>query len=213
MWKVEDSCMEWLDKSPPSSVIYVSFGSLVVLSQEQVDNLDTALMNSNKAFLWVIKPSDGVSKDGVELPIEFVGETKERGLVVKWCTQEKVLMHPSVACFISPCGWNSTLETLVTGVPVIAWPFWTDQPTNAMLIENVFRNGVRVNIAKDGTASAEEIERCIRDVMDGPRAEGLKKKAMEMKESAQKALKGGTSNKNIDQFISYLIIAGNPARA
>ena len=122
-------------------------------------------------------------------------------------------MHPSVACFISHCGWNSTLETVVTGVPVIAWPFWTDQPTNAMLIENVFRNGVRVKCGEDGIASVEEIERCIRGVMEGKSGEEIKKRAMELKESAQKALKdGGSSNKNINQFITDLI-AWNSARA
>ncbi|KAG5097891.1 hypothetical protein JHK82_047745 [Glycine max] len=217
MWSAEDICLEWLDNKPDSSVIYVSFGSLLVLSQKQVDNIAAALKNSNKAFLWVVKPGGSNDNDVVaaELPNWFLDETnyKEKGLVVKWCPQEKVLMHPSVACFISHCGWNSTLETVVTGVPVIAWPFWTDQPTNAMLIENVFRNGVRVKCGEDGIASVEEIERCIRGVMEGKSGEEIKKRAMELKESAQKALKdGGSSNKNINQFITDLI-AWNSARA
>ncbi|CAJ1942913.1 unnamed protein product [Sphenostylis stenocarpa] len=213
MWSAEDFCIEWLDTMPSSSVIYVSFGSLLVLSQKQVDNIAAALKNSNKAFLWVIKPSDGESHDAVELPVEFLEETKERGLVVKWCPQEKVLMHPSVACFITHCGWNSTLETVVTGVPVIAWPFWTDQPTNAMLMEKVFHNGVRVKCGEDDIVSTEEIERCIKDVTEGPRAGEIKKRAMEMKLSSHKTLQeGGTSNKNINHFIIDLI-ARYPARA
>ncbi|KAL9326902.1 hypothetical protein ACSQ67_007547 [Phaseolus vulgaris] len=213
MWIPEDSCIEWLDTMPDSSVIYVSFGSLIALSQKQVDNIAVALKNSKKAFLWVIKPSDGESNHVPELPNEFLEETKERGLVVKWCPQEKVLMHPSVACFITHCGWNSTLETLVTGVPVIAWPFWTDQATNAMLMEKVFRNGVRAKYGEDGTANVEEIERCIKDVTEGPRAEEIKKRAMEMKELALRTLQeDGTSNKNINKFITDLIV-GNSARA
>nr|KYP74007.1 Limonoid UDP-glucosyltransferase [Cajanus cajan] len=212
MWSVEDSCMEWLDNKPPSSVIYVSFGSMLVTSQTQMDNIATAMRNSNKSFLWVLKP--GSNKDNVaEFSNGFSEETKERVLVVKWCPQEKVLMHSSVAGFISHCGWNSTLEAVVAGVPLIAWPSWTDQPTTAMLIENVFRNGVRLRCGEDGNASAEDIERCIRCVTEGPSAEEIKKRAREMKEAAWKTLQdGGTSSKNISQFISDLI-AGKPDRA
>jgi len=197
MCNAEDSCIGWLDNKPNSSVVYMSFGSLTVLSKNQMDNIATALKNSNKNFLWVVKPANN------ELPKEFLKETQGRGLVVKWCAQEKVLMHPAVACFLSHCGWNSILETLITGVPVICWPSWIDQPTNAMLIENVFRNGAKVNYG-------EEIERCIREVMEGPNAGEIKKKAMEIKESARKALEqGGSSSNNFNQFISELIVKNN----
>ncbi|XP_045831412.1 UDP-glycosyltransferase 84B2-like [Trifolium pratense] len=209
LWNAEDSCLEWLDNKPDSSVIYISFGSLVVLSKKQMNNIAITLKNSNKNFLWVVKPANngGYEKEDAayELPEEFLKETEGRGLVVKWCAQQKVLMHPAVACFISHCGWNSTLETLVNGVPVIGWPSWTDQPTNAKLIENVFKNGVKVKYGEDGVASVEEIERCIRDVMEGPNAAEIKKKAMEIKESARKALEeGGNSSKNLNQFISEI---------
>ena len=211
MWNAEDSCLEWLDKKPSSSVIYVSFGSLIVLSKKQMDNIAMALKNSNKAFLWVLNPADRSNKeDSVELLHEFLEETKGRGLVVKWCSQERVLMHPAVACFVSHCGWNSTLESLATGVPVVACPDWTDQPTNAMLIANVFQNGVRAKCGEDGVTSAEEIERCIYEAMEGPNAREMKKRALEMKELAREALQeGGTSHKNINQFINYMLV-GNP---
>ncbi|KAK7250971.1 hypothetical protein RIF29_33785 [Crotalaria pallida] len=208
MWNAEDSCIEWLDSKPPSSVIYVSFGSITVLSQKQKNNIATALKNSNISFLWVVRPRDigGSQEDGAELPLEFFEKTKGRGLVVRWCQQEKVLIHPAVACFISHCGWNSTLETVVAGVPVIGYPDWTDQRTNAMLIEHVFQNGVKVNFEEDGVASAEEIERCINKIMEGPRAIEIRKRAMEMKDAANKALlEGSTSDKNINLFISDLI--------
>ncbi|XP_013457449.2 UDP-glycosyltransferase 84B2 [Medicago truncatula] len=214
MWNAEDACIGWLDNKPNSSVIYISFGSLVVLSQTQMNNIVTALKNSNKNFLWVVKPANNggyETKDAAyELPKEFLKETEGRGLVVKWCAQEKVLMHPAVACFLSHCGWNSTLETLITGVPVICWPSWLDQPTNAMLIENVFRNGVKVNYGEDGVASVKEIERCIREVMEGPNAGEIKKRAMEIKDSARKALEeDGSSSNNFNQFISELIVKNN----
>ncbi|KEH31500.1 UDP-glucosyltransferase family protein [Medicago truncatula] len=215
MWNAEDACIGWLDNKPNSSVIYISFGSLVVLSQTQMNNIVTALKNSNKNFLWVVKPANNggyETKDAAyELPKEFLKETEGRGLVVKWCAQEKVLMHPAVACFLSHCGWNSTLETLITGVPVIGWPSWTDQPTNAMLIQNVFRNGVKVKYGEDGVASVEEIERCIREVLEGPHAGEIKKRATEIKELARKTLQeGGSSSKNFNKFISELVVKNDP---
>ncbi|OIW13272.1 hypothetical protein TanjilG_25751 [Lupinus angustifolius] len=206
MWEAEDSCIGWLDNKSCSSVIYISFGSVIVLSQEQVNNIAMALKNSEKSFLWVIKPAEIGSEDEVpELPQGFLEETKEKGLVVKWCNQEKVLMHHAVACFMTHCGWNSLLETIVAGVPVIGYPKWGDQPTNAKVILKKFQNGVVMNFGEDGVASVEEIMRSIKEVMEGSSAEEMKKRALEMKEEARKALEeGGSSNKNIDQFINDL---------
>ncbi|MED6185519.1 hypothetical protein PIB30_057897 [Stylosanthes scabra] len=211
MWEAEDSCIEWLNNKPPSSVIYVSFGSLIVLSNEKIKNIATALKNSNKPFLWVLNPGAERSnnkEDGAdELVCEILKETKGKCLVVKWCNQERVLLNPSVACFVSHCGWNSTLEALVTGVPIIGCPDWTDQPTNAILISDVFKNGVQAKSGEDGVISAQELERCIWEVMEGPNAEELKNRAMEMKDLGRKALqKGGSSDKHISQFINDMVI-------
>lgn len=102
-------------------------------------------------------------------------------------------------------GWNSSLETVISGVPVIVYPEWTDQPTNAKLLSDVFKVGVRVRInddEEDGVVSTDEVERCIEEVTEGPRASEMKKRAMELKEAANKALEvGGSSDQNIDKFI------------
>lgn len=192
MWDVQDSCTEWLDKNPPSSVIYLSFGSVVVLSQQMVENIATALKNSNRAFLWVIRPpKKGFENDAANLPLGFLEETKGRGLVVTWCQQEKVLMHPSVACFVSHCGWNSMLEAVVAGVPVIGYPMLLDHPLTAKLVVNKFQNGVVMSRGEHGVASVEEIDRCIEEVMEGTSAREIKQRAMEVKEVAIKALEEG----------------------
>ncbi|KAK7252799.1 hypothetical protein RIF29_37013 [Crotalaria pallida] len=206
MWSAENSCLGWLDEKPPSSVIYIAFGSVIVLSQQQVDNLAIALKNSNKAFLWVIKPAEKGSEDEIpKLPLGFLKETKERGLVVTWCEQEKVLMHPAVACFMTHCGWNSMLETITAGVPIIAYPKWLDQPTNAKVVVEKFRNGVVMSYEQDGIASVHEIEKSIKEVMEGPGAEEINKRAIKMKEASRKALEnGGSSHKNINQFVNDL---------
>lgn len=213
MWNAEGSCMEWLDKKEPSSVIYISFGSIVILSKREMENMAMALKKSEKAFLWVVKKPEKAEKGleeeeeegGGEVPRGFEEETRGRGLVVRWCEQERVLMHPAVGCFLTHSGWNSTLETVVAGVPVIGYPKWTDQPTNAKLSEDVFKNGVQVSVGEDKIASAEELERCIREVMEGPRGEEMKRRAMELKEKAKKALEeAGSSHANINRFIAEL---------
>ncbi|KAJ7944474.1 Glycosyltransferase [Quillaja saponaria] len=207
MWNTEDSCIKWLDNKQECSVIYISFGSITVLNQQQVDNIAMALKNTKKPFLWVMKPPEKDSDKKIgELPSEFLEETKGMGLVVTWCPQEKVLMHKAVGCFMTHCGWNSTLETVVAGVPVIGHPNWTDQPTNSFLLAQVFKNGVRMKFGEDGVVGAEEVERCIMEVMEGPRSEEMRSRAMEFKVAAKKALEiGGSSYGNIKKFISEII--------
>lgn len=207
--KAEESCIEWLDRQRPCSVVYVSFGRVTVWSQKQIDNISMALKNSDRPFLWALKPpAEGSKRDSGELSRGFLEETKEKGIVVTWCSQEKVLMHKAVACFMTHGGWNSALETVVSGVPVIVYPEWTDQPTNAKLLSDVFKVGVRVRIngdEEDGVVTTKEVERCIEEVINGPKAAEMKKRAMELKEAANKALEvGGSSDQNINDFIKNI---------
>ncbi|KAK3221648.1 hypothetical protein Dsin_008673 [Dipteronia sinensis] len=211
IWRVEDSCIEFLDKKPISSVVYISFGSINVLTQDQMDSVATALKNSNRPFLWVIKPLEkNFGMKSGELPTEFLEETKDRGLVVKWCPQERVLMHRSIACFVTHCGWNSTLETVVAGVPVVAYPKWSDQPTDAKLLVDVLKMGVKMRIYgdDDGVFSDGVVERCIAEVTDVGlklKATEMKKRAVALKEAAKKAVDdGGSSDMNMDRFISEI---------
>lgn len=203
MWKPQDSCMEWLNHKPPSSVIYISFGSLIVSSAKQNESIAKALKNSNRPFLWVIK-NDG--KEELPLPKWFVEETKEQGMVVPWCPQTKVLGHPAVACFITHCGWNSMLEAITAGKPMIGYPKWTDQPTNAKLIADVFRTGIRMEQDGDGFVATEEVERAIEKVLEGPTSEEFKKNATELKRAARETVAhGGSSDRNIQSFVNEIL--------
>ncbi|KAL2939178.1 Gallate 1-beta-glucosyltransferase [Bienertia sinuspersici] len=104
MWKADDNCIEWLNTKDPNSVIYVPFGSLVVLSKAQMESIAMALKASKRSFIWVVKPADYlVAGGGGVIPEGFMGETKEQGLVVPWCPQTKVLSHKSIACFVTHC--------------------------------------------------------------------------------------------------------------
>ncbi|KAK2977642.1 hypothetical protein RJ640_012479 [Escallonia rubra] len=196
----DEDCIKWLDTKESGSVVYVSFGSLANLGEDEMEELACGLKQSNRYFLWVVRASE-VSK----LPTNFATEASEKGLVVNWCPQLKVLAHPAMGCFMTHCGWNSTLEALSLGVPMLAVPQWTDQPTNAKYVVDIWEAGVRVKVDEKGKIRREEIEMCIREVMEGERGNKLKRNAVRWKEVAQEAVdKGGSSDKHIDEFISEL---------
>ncbi|KAK2977645.1 hypothetical protein RJ640_012482 [Escallonia rubra] len=119
----DEVCIKWLDTKETGSVVYVSFGSLANLGEDQMEELACGLKQSNRYFLWVVRASEES-----KLPTNFATEASEKGLVVNWCPQLKVLAHPAMGCFMTHCGWNSTLEALSLGVPMLAVPQWTDQP-------------------------------------------------------------------------------------
>ncbi|XP_023928022.1 mogroside IE synthase-like [Quercus suber] len=149
-----DTCMKWLDtKEIRSSSIYVSFGSMATPGEEQIEEITWGLKNSNCYFFWVVRESE-VKK----FPKNFLQETIEKGLVVSWCPQLEVLAHKAVVCFVTHCGWNLLLEALSLGVPMVAMPQWTNQPTNAKFIVDVWKVRVRIKLNEKGIATKEDIE-------------------------------------------------------
>ncbi|KAL9231716.1 hypothetical protein vseg_006907 [Gypsophila vaccaria] len=207
LWKPDEDCIDWLDKNESNTVIYVSFGSLIVLSREQMEIICKALVDCKRPFLWVLKKEDYLVGEGVGEHFKyFLDEIKDKGIIVNWCPQDKVLLHKSLGCFVTHCGWNSTLETISCGVPIIAYPMWTDQPTNAKLMTEVFGIGLRLWPNKDGLVGPEEIVKCIEEVMDGPRAAEIQAKAVEWKRVARDAVaRGGSSDRNIQEFVDDIV--------
>ncbi|KAG6479848.1 7-deoxyloganetin glucosyltransferase-like [Zingiber officinale] len=126
LWKEESGCLEWLDGRAPGSVVYVNFGSITVMSNEQLVEFAWGLADSEYEFLWVVRP-DLVPGHAAVLPAEFVEKTRERGMLASWCPQEEVLGHSAVGGFLTHSGWNSTLESIVGGVPMLSWPFFAEQ--------------------------------------------------------------------------------------
>ncbi|KAL5702824.1 hypothetical protein ACHQM5_027990 [Ranunculus cassubicifolius] len=124
-------------------------------------------------------------------------------MIVPWCSQVEVLNHPATGCFVTHCGWNSTLETIATGVPVVAFPQWSDQGTNAKLIEDFWKIGVRVEPnEEDKIVKSEEIIRCLEEVMDAETGEELRSNAKKWKEAARAAMsEGGSSDRNLRTFL------------
>ena len=200
-----DDCIEWLDSKPPSSIVYVSFGSVVYLKQDQVDEIAYGLLNSGVQFLWVMKPPH---KDaGLELlvlPEGFLEKAGDKGKVVQWSPQEQVLAHPSVACFVTHCGWNSSMEALSSGMPVVAFPQWGDQVTDAKYLVDVFKVGVRMcrGEAENKLITRDEVEKCLIEATTGEKAAELKQNAMKWKKAAEEAVaEGGSSDRNLQEFV------------
>ncbi|KAG8642058.1 mogroside IE synthase-like [Manihot esculenta] len=202
------ACINWLHAKPVASVVYVSFGSVAELGVEQTRELAWGLKGSNCYFLWVVRATELF-----KLPENFVEETKEKGLVVTWCPQLEVLTHEAIGCFLTHCGFNSVLEALSLGVPMVAVPQWSDQPTNAKYVEDVWKMGIRAKPDEEGIVRREVVEVCLREVMEGEKAKEIRDNARNWKRLSKEAIdEGGTSDKNIDEFVAALLgktILGN----
>lgn len=195
------TCLDWLNKQKSGSVVYVSYGSVTSLSVEQIAEICEALRHINNGFLWVVKPTEES-----KLPGNFREETSDKGIVVTWCPQLEVLSHDAVGCFVSHCGWNSTMEAISFGVPVVAIPQFLDQIINAHFVEQVWNVGVVCKADENGFTCGNELEKCIKEVMQGVKGEEIRRNSIRWKELAKEAIsEGGNSDKCIDVMISELV--------
>ncbi|XP_061368560.1 UDP-glycosyltransferase 74G1-like [Gastrolobium bilobum] len=203
-----EECMEWLDDKPKGSVVYVSFGSLAVFNEEQTEELACGLRDSGNYFLWVVRASEET-----KLPRGFEKKS-EKGLVVTWCSQLKVLAHEAVGCFVTHCGWNSTLEALSLGVPMVTMPYWSDQSTNAKHIVDVWKTGIRASVDEKQIVRREALKHCIRHIMESEGGKEVKNHAMQWKTLAAGVFgKNGSSHKNIAEFVNSLFHLTNTSKS
>ncbi|KAK9713476.1 hypothetical protein RND81_06G029900 [Saponaria officinalis] len=201
LWKDDTQSLQWLDSKKPNSVIYVSFGTTLFITNEQLIEFSWGLANSKYNFLWVIRPDIVIGGSSV-IPPEFLDEVKDRAMITSWCAQEKVLKHPSIKVYLSHSGWNSTLESISSGVPLICWPSYADQPINCWYACKKLGIGLEMK----GVVERGEVEEIIRDAMDGENGEEIKKNVMEWKKLSEEAISfSGSSNLDCDKFIKYVI--------
>ncbi|KAG0462957.1 hypothetical protein HPP92_021433 [Vanilla planifolia] len=199
----EKDYMDWLNSQAERSVVYISFGSVHKMVKEDVEEISRGLRESKRPYLWVVR------KDGKEEGLELEEEDeagKNNGLVVAWCSQLKVLAHRAVGCFVTHCGWNSTLEGLVSGVPAVAIPKWSDQHLNARLMER-WGTAVSAEEGEDGRVGADELRRCLDVVMgQGEKGVEIRRKAEWWKKRAQEAFSDdGSSGRNLRSFVEEVI--------
>lgn len=199
--KTEDY-IPWLNSKEKLSVIYVAFGSYSELSKPQMEEIAAGLIRTGRPFLWVIRRSE--KKERIDLSCKE--ELEKQGKIVGWCDQVEVLSHPSVGCFVTHCGWNSSLESLVSGVPLVMLPQWSDQATNAKLVQDFWRTGVRAKGGDGGVVDGDEIRRCVEIVMDGgERGEEMRREGKKWRDLAKEAMKDdGSSNLNLKIFVDEL---------
>ncbi|XP_010925982.2 hydroquinone glucosyltransferase-like [Elaeis guineensis] len=211
IWTVPDEeheCLRWLDRQPPGSVVYVSFGSGGTLTLAQTRELALGLEISGQRFLWVAKSPHESEANAAYLsarkneknPLDFLPEgflerTKDLGFIVpSWVPQVQVLGHASTGGFLTHCGWNSTLESIVKGVPLIAWPLYAEQKMNAIQLTEDVKVALRPKVTESGLVGREEISRVVKCLMEGEEGKRLRKRAKELSDAAGRALGPGGSS-------------------
>ncbi|KAI4296381.1 hypothetical protein L6164_036344 [Bauhinia variegata] len=205
LWKDQTECLEWLETKELGSVVYVNFGSITVMSPEQLLEFAWGLANSKKPFLWIIRP-DLVNGGSMILSSEFVNETKDRGFIASWCPQEVVLNHPSIGGFLTHCGWNSMTESICAGVPMLCWPFSGDQPTNCIYACTKWGIGIEI----DTDVKREDVEKQVIELMVREEGKKMKQKIMEWKKFAEQDTRpGGSSYANLDKVIKGVMLRPN----
>ena len=200
-WPEDSTCLEWLDKQTSGSVIYVAFGSITKVNLKQLEELALGLELTGQPFLWVVR-SNFMSGSLAKFPDGFTDRVAERAKFVEWAPQEKVLAHPSVVCFMSHCGWTSTLEGLSMGVPFLCWPYFADQFCNKNYICDVWKIGLALAQDGDGIVTRHEISRKIKTLLA---SDAIKANTLHIKEVARKSFdEGGSSFKNFKDFIEHI---------
>ncbi|GJN20631.1 hypothetical protein PR202_gb08031 [Eleusine coracana subsp. coracana] len=197
----DDACISWLDAQPEKSVVYVAFGSFTMFDRLQFQELALGLELSGRPFLWVVRPDIGHGAVH-DYPAGFLDRVRNRSMVVSWSPQQRVLAHPAVACFVSHCGWNSTMEGVRNGVPFLAWPYFADQFVNQDYICDVWKVGLRAEADKAGVITKEHIAGRVGELMGD---QGVRKRTNTLKKLAQESVKeGGSSHNNFEMFVDAM---------
>ncbi|XP_062178355.1 UDP-glycosyltransferase 73C6-like [Phragmites australis] len=218
----EAQCMQWLDSMEPGSVILVSFGSLASTAPQQLVELGLGLEASKKPFVWVIKAGDKFPEVEQWLAEGFEERVKDRGMIIRgWAPQLMILWHQAIGGFMTHCGWNSTIESICTGVPMITWPHFAEQFANERLVVDVLKTGVEVKVEgvtqwgheqKEVTVTRDAVETAVSKLMDaGEAADEMRIRAKGFSVKGRKALEqGGSSYNNINVLIQEM---GNKTNA
>ncbi|KAM7470644.1 hypothetical protein LguiA_008827 [Lonicera macranthoides] len=198
----EHECLKWLDSQKPNSVIYICFGSVANISAAQLYEVAKGLEASGQKFIWVVRISENEEDSGTWLPHGYEKRTKAKGLIIRgWAPQMLILDHEAVGGFVTHCGWNSTLEGVCAGVPMVTWPLVAEQFYNEKLVTEVLRIGVSVGVKEwrlvpSAEIKREVVERAVKRITVGEEGEEMRRRAKELKEKAKQAIEDGGSSYN-----------------
>ncbi|KAF5749341.1 UDP-glucose: flavonoid 3-O-glucosyltransferase [Tripterygium wilfordii] len=183
-------CISWLDKQNAASVAYISFGSVTQPSPSELIAVAEALEASKVPFIWSVRDTARV-----HLPTEFLNKTQGHGIVVSWAPQQEILAHCAVGVFLTHCGWNSVLESIVGGVPMICRPFFGDQRLNGRMVEDVWEIGVRV---EGGVFTKNAFIASLDQILSEEKGKKMRENVKGLKEAAERAVgPKGSSIKNL----------------
>lgn len=195
----EHSTITWLNTQAPKSVLYVSFGTVVAISKEQFLEVAWGLAESKQPFLWVVRPKliSGLDTDNEAFPKDFLETVSGRGYIVAWAPQREVLAHPSVGGFWTHSGWNSTIESICEGVPMIC-----HQKMNARYVSEVLKIGLLL----EKELTRQEMTWAISRLMEEKEGEEMRERIAAFKEKAETCLReGGSSWKALDQLTNHIL--------
>lgn len=199
------SCLEWLDAWPPESVLYVSFGSVACMSARDLVETAWGIAGSGVPFLWVVRPgmvSGPADHRQQQLPEGFGAATHGRGMVVTWAPQEDVLGHRAVGGFWTHAGWNSTVESICDGVPMLCSPYFGDQMGNTRYVEHAWRVGIEVG----GNIERGSVESAIFRLMTHEDGAQMRTRAGELKKAAAECTaEGGSSCLAVDKLFTHMM--------
>ncbi|CDP01301.1 unnamed protein product [Coffea canephora] len=215
----KDGCLNWLDTQAPKRVLYVSFGSIAKFGDAQLHEIAIALEALNQPFIWVVRKRES-NPDGQQeswLPDGFEERITKgnKGLIIRgWAPQLKILNHPAIGGFMTHCGWNSTMEAMTAGVPLISWPLFAEQFYNEKLLLEVLKVGVSVGadhyhaspIIEDPLVESKQIQAAInRLISSSEESQEIRDRAKEMAALAKRAVEeGGSSYQNLLDLIDAL---------
>ncbi|KAL2482839.1 UDP-glycosyltransferase 78D2 [Forsythia ovata] len=192
----EHGCIPWLDKHDARSVVYIGFGNVASPTPDEVNAIAEALEASKIPFLWSLR----VLKS---LPLGFLERTSKYGKIVNWAPQVKILAHSSVGVSINHCGWNSVMECIAAGVPIIGRPFLGDNYINSWMIEKVWGIGVRI---KGGVFTKDETAQALELVLFSEEGKKMKEQIESLKELVYNAVgPNGSSTENFKTLLDIIL--------
>ncbi|XP_055352752.1 uncharacterized protein LOC129598741 [Paramacrobiotus metropolitanus] len=204
--EMDAKLVRWLDKQKPRSVLYISFGSMAAPTEQQLHEIGTALLGLNVPFIWTLRKGHE-EKLPHEILIKMSDQSEDDSnrsfWIVPWAPQTAILNHPSTGAYLSHCGWNSALESMSAGVPIVAWPLFADQRSNArMLVKRgaaIMMEGT--NILFKRLVPTREIEKAIEAVLSEP----AYRNSMDVfrGEITDALSESGSSTKELHEFVQF----------
>ncbi|XVE78443.1 hypothetical protein DITRI_Ditri13aG0145500 [Diplodiscus trichospermus] len=215
-----DEIMKWLDDQPQSMVVFLCFGSLMPMGEAQALEIAKGLEQCGHRFLWSARIQRPIAEASGQtnnctnlkeiLPQGFLERTKGRGLVCDWAPQIEVLAHKSIGGFVSHCGWNSILESLWYGVPILTWPMYAEQRLNAFQMAKDLGLAVELRtdymLGESDLVMGDEIEKAVKCLMERDSSE-VRMKVKKMSQVSMEAVRdsSGSSFTSFARLIEFII--------